>query len=798
MAEDSDLATWKADFRDVILSFGSALRFTQDSPVLTDVWMSYAEAAKGARVPLILVPHYRTRPADLVRLLGEDMARDGDGQAPWPESEAVWRSLGDRGRQHSVSRIVALSNDLSVSLDFDELLRVAVPLTEWWQKIGLKPLQSIDRTVGDAVSSIRDATKGPNDNGALSAARSKLIELFRASNHKDVWRFFTIAAMIVFAGEEQGRSAKLAKKTAAKPEMRRWKLIGGIAAYLKVIGDVRTPLDEVDRQVPPANFNLFLACASQLLGKLKAIKADRAEEEVRRQGARTYGIDKATSSDGIGLGENPVAIWRINLNRPVQIAIAESRRTVKADAAARVFEHDLAEVAWAVIDSGIDASHLAFQRRDRFGAPSFLREESSPEGTALSLRAERFRTRMPKWSRIVASYDFIRLRHFMDGDIGLLVPQVDDRLVRKLADGDFRELGAMPFAKAVVAYLTIRFRFRHRLDRDGDFGKLLAGLDERDLGEIAGLLSDIERRVLLGREVDWELLEPIVAVLHDQTYSPPRNPHGTHVAGILCGDLRRGELTRPEPGERTIDNDADPAPFSDLRGVCPELRVYDLRVCNDQGGGEEFIVLAALQFIGYLNRDRDKMRVQGVNLSLSLRHDVENFACGRTPVCLECERLIGNGVVVVAAAGNHGFNSFATSGGKFDTYLDMTITDPGNAAGVITVGATHRRDPHAYGVSYFSSRGPTGDGRLKPDLVAPGEKIVSAVPDNRIDTMDGTSMAAPHVSGAAAMLMARHPELIRDPIRIKRILCETATDLGRERRFQGAGVVDILRALQSV
>jgi subtilisin family serine protease len=64
--------------------------------------------------------------------------------------------------------------------------------------------------------------------------------------------------------------------------------------------------------------------------------------------------------------------------------------------------------------------------------------------------------------------------------------------------------------------------------------------------------------------------------------------------------------------------------------------------------------------------------------------------------------------------------------------------------------------------------------------------------------MDGTSMAAPHVSGAAALLMARHRELIGSPRRIKEILCSTATDLGRERHYQGAGMLDILRALQSV
>ncbi|MEO1085817.1 MAG: S8 family serine peptidase, partial [Acidobacteriota bacterium] len=112
--------------------------------------------------------------------------------------------------------------------------------------------------------------------------------------------------------------------------------------------------------------------------------------------------------------------------------------------------------------------------------------------------------------------------------------------------------------------------------------------------------------------------------------------------------------------------------------------------------------------------------------------------------------------------------------------------------------ATHRMSPHTYGVSFFSSRGPTGDGRSKPDLVAPGEKITSTTPGARYERLVGTSMAAPHVRGAAALLMARHLELMGRPRRIKEILCETATDLGREKHFQGAGMLDALRALQSV
>ena len=191
--------------------------------------------------------------------------------------------------------------------------------------------------------------------------------------------------------------------------------------------------------------------------------------------------------------------------------------------------------------------------------------------------------------------------------------------------------------------------------------------------------------------------------------------------------------------------------------------------------------------------------VHGANLSLSIRHEVRSFACGATPVCEEAERLMSSGVVVVAAAGIRGYQVFELADNqRLEGFLAISITDPGNAEKVITVGATHRSNPHTYGVSYFSSRGPTGDGRSKPDLVAPGEKILAPVPGRKWELKDGTSMAAPHVSGAAAMVLARYTELQGNPDRVKEILCSSATDLGREEYFQGRGLVDVLRALQSV
>ncbi len=307
--------------------------------------------------------------------------------------------------------------------------------------------------------------------------------------------------------------------------------------------------------------------------------------------------------------------------------------------------------------------------------------------------------------------------------------------------------------------------------------------------ELAAQRQNLGERLRQGRAIDWDLLEPFLRIPHtSKDYRPPRHDsHGTHVAGILAANWPEAATETPlgEP----------------LSGVCPDLELYDLRVLPDDPAdvADEFTVIAALQFVRHLNAHKDLMVVHGVNLSLSVPHDVANYACGRTPVCEECERVVNAGIVVVTAAGNRGFNKSAEAeGGAIGDYRYISITDPGNAEGVITVGSTHRMMPHNYGVSYFSSRGPTGDGRTKPDLVAPGERIDSCSLDDYVETMDGTSMAAPHVSGAAALLMSRHRELIGQPGRVKSILCSTATDLGRERRFQGAGMVDVLRAMQAV
>jgi serine protease AprX len=196
-------------------------------------------------------------------------------------------------------------------------------------------------------------------------------------------------------------------------------------------------------------------------------------------------------------------------------------------------------------------------------------------------------------------------------------------------------------------------------------------------------------------------------------------------------------------------------------------------------------------------------------MSLGYNFEPEWFACGQSPLCAEVDRLVKSGVVVVVAAGNTGYGSLKSTIGATSAGMALTINDPGNADLAITVGSTHRDAPHVYGVSYFSSKGPTGDGRLKPDLVAPGEKIIScaagalkadAAKGKECDYVEtsGTSMAAPHVSGAIAAFLSVRAEFIGNTQRIKEIFVGTSTDLRRDKYFQGAGLVDLMRAIQSV
>ncbi len=603
-----------------ILVYGSQAthRYTQDSPVLADVWIAYGKHP-GQPQDVLLTPHFGSSAGQVARRLRERIRDDA---------------------QIAYNQVY-----VAASLTLAELVAHVLPVTKWWGWTwpGERPPADV---LADMQNDLLIAL------GAAHAATSEYESTVAVDRQQEV----------------------LARVPAELP----W--------FCRVVGTLAAAEDGRSIAVPEQ-----VPAPRELL------------EETERLVA---GADEAPRGD-----TGDWWVWSVNLNREATTAVHRSRQAIKADAAERLFDVDSSSIAWAVIDSGIDARHPAFRRRDRDA-----------------------RAPLAKRTRVRATYDFTRIRLLLDP-------------MRVAQD---------PAARAVA---------------------------ERMEGNA---LEDLKSHLLRGRAIDWAMLAPFLEVpMTDEGYDPPRDGHGTHVAGILGADWE------PEPRWR-------------VQGVCPEIELYDMRVVNAAGdSNDEFAVLAALQFVRWLNSQKDFYAVHGVNLSLSIKHEVANFACGRTPVCDQCEELVASGVVVVAAAGNLGYLKYLTRSVAQDPvalegYHTVSITDPGNAESVITVGSTHRFQPHTYGVSYFSSRGPTGDGRLKPDLVAPGEKIYSAHLNGAGKALDGTSMAAPHVSGAAAMLMARHSELVGDPMRIKQVLCDTATNLGREPYFQGSGMLDILRALQAI
>ncbi len=302
--------------------------------------------------------------------------------------------------------------------------------------------------------------------------------------------------------------------------------------------------------------------------------------------------------------------------------------------------------------------------------------------------------------------------------------------------------------------------------------------------------------------------------------------HGSHVAGIIAGGMRIEQGTsaggkkgagkvkeiraysrqRDEAGEVSY-NKLD---IDSITGMAPKCKLLSLKVLDDEGGGSASNLIAAIGMIQEINGHGRRLMIHGVNMSVGYDFEPEWFACGQSPLCVEVDRLVRSGVVVVVAAGNTGYGVAQSTERVMSAGLDLTINDPGNAELAITVGSTHKDMPHVYGVSYFSSKGPTGDGRAKPDLVAPGEKIISCASGKRKQEMmenvgecdyleeSGTSMAAPHVSGVIAAFLSIRREFIGQPERVKEIFLSTATDLKRERYFQGNGLVDLMRAIQSV
>jgi subtilisin family serine protease len=274
--------------------------------------------------------------------------------------------------------------------------------------------------------------------------------------------------------------------------------------------------------------------------------------------------------------------------------------------------------------------------------------------------------------------------------------------------------------------------------------------------------------------------------------------HGTHVATAAAGYRVTGTS------------------FNRYEGIAWNADIINLRVLNSQGTGTTSGLLSALDWV-LTNKSTYKIRV--VNLSLGTPA-IDSYTVD--PLCKAVRKLADAGVVVVAAAGNDGKNSLGQK-------QYGTIHSPGNEPSAITVGATNTFGTDARAddiVTTYSSRGPTRsyktdssgikhyDNLIKPDIVAPGNKLIYAESDNnlivanypnldagaaannyRFMYMSGSSMATPITAGAAALLLQANPNL--RPNMVKMILTYTAQQLANYNMLeQGAGQLNIEGAVR--
>ncbi|SFI99943.1 S8 family peptidase [Thermoflavimicrobium dichotomicum] len=252
------------------------------------------------------------------------------------------------------------------------------------------------------------------------------------------------------------------------------------------------------------------------------------------------------------------------------------------------------------------------------------------------------------------------------------------------------------------------------------------------------------------------------------------NGHGTHCAGCAAGD---GSMSDGK-----------------YKGTAPKALLVGVKVLGKFGEGYLSDVIAG---IDWCIEHRQKYNIRVISLSLGTE-SADSYQ--DDPVCQIVQKAWQNGIVVTAAAGNNGPN-------------EKTISSPGIDPTIITVGAVDtnrtlsREDDY---VASFSSRGPTVDGYMKPDIVAPGSNIISlrskgsyldiTMIDNQVGShyfsLSGTSMATPMVAGIVSTLLTKNPEL--SPDKVKQILLNHAYALKDSNNAQGKGLVDAFRSYQSL
>ncbi len=238
------------------------------------------------------------------------------------------------------------------------------------------------------------------------------------------------------------------------------------------------------------------------------------------------------------------------------------------------------------------------------------------------------------------------------------------------------------------------------------------------------------------------------------------NTHGTHVAGTIAGGATSGTSI----------------------GVAPKVQLIIGKIFDAQGSAKDEDILRAMQWIADPDGNPDTNDFP-LLVSNSWGDDAafDDKDPQDEPLCVVVDNWVKLGMLPVFAAGNAGPSA-------------TTVGLPGGCPAALTIGATDSNDKAAY----FSSRGPAkwkSSSLVKPDVAAPGVNIKSAKPGGGYQTMSGTSMSTPHISGVMALLFQANPALTVDAA--AKALLSGATDLGtagKDNTF-GWGRADVLKAV---
>ncbi|MGY1803704.1 S8 family serine peptidase [Blastococcus sp. SYSU D00922] len=279
-------------------------------------------------------------------------------------------------------------------------------------------------------------------------------------------------------------------------------------------------------------------------------------------------------------------------------------------------------------------------------------------------------------------------------------------------------------------------------------------------------------KLLYGPDLSFEVGTPLENL--------DTNGHGTHMAGIIGGR-----------------DDAASAPYSgdsgNYIGMAPDARIVSIKVADALGHTDVSQAIAAIDWVTE-HGDDNGLNVRVVNMSFGT-DGVQSYQLD--PLAYAAEQAWHKGIVVVVAVGNEGFGT-----GK----VNNPATDPYVIA-VGSAGTNGTADTADDTVSSFSN---DGDGTRNPDVVAPGERVVSlrspnsfldqSAPSARVGEKlfrgSGTSQAAAVVSGAAALLISQRPEITPDEV--KALLMGTANTIpGATAAQQGSGLIDLAEAMNT-